>query len=582
MRTAALLALLLAGPVVAADLPAGGSPLAAGAALRSGLPAERGRSGDLAGGGRWIEVAAPEEERPYFAQFSLTCDDALRAGERVLALVRARVADREQGRLTVKLQARTAPWTAIGSTTEFDVFRGWADYPFLFQVGSDVATGVAQFVCFCGQRTQRVEVASVQLLRYPADVALAAFPRIPRTYAGREADAPWRRAALDRIERTRKADLAAAIRDAAGRPVADADVTLVLRRHAFGFGSAVPIRWLLDETEDGRRFREIVDRYFSAVVFENDLKDFDWGPGRTPEQRAQRNARLDRALGWLAERHIAVRGHYLVQVARPPNLSSVRDADTIRAHFLESTRERLATVGGRVIEWDVINHPIAWSGADMLSRVPGLETLDRDVLRLARAKTALPLLVNEDQLFRPGRQSDETYAYLAALRRDGLPVDGLGNQAHLHESFLPSMEDIWRMTDRFAEVAPRQVITEFDIVTSGDEALAADYTRDLVIACFSHPAYSGFLWWGFWEKSHWKPEAASWNADWTPRARAAVFDQWIGGAWRTQVTVHTDRNGVARWRGFPGWYDAKSGGASLPMVEAPVRGAAAGRAPGSP
>lgn len=62
----------------------------------------------------------------------------------------------------------------------------------------------------------------------------------------------------------------------------------------------------------------------------------------------------------------------------------------------------------RVIEWDVINHPAAWPNANMLTARPGLEKLDREIFTLARKKTALPFYVNEDRIFWPGRQSDET------------------------------------------------------------------------------------------------------------------------------------------------------------------------------
>ena len=41
--------------------------------------------------------------------------------------------------------------------------------------------------------------------------------------------------------------------------------------------------------------------------------------------------------------------------------------------------------------------------------------------------------------------------------------------------------------------------------------------------------------------------------------------------WRTEVTVRTDAPGIARWRGFPGWYAAQAAGAALPMVEARAR-----------
>ena len=563
---------LMLGAVSAVEPLPGGRELGVGSALSAWTDAKIGKADSLAGGGKGLTVTNPVPDRAYVAQFARALPDAeIRRGDRVLVMVHARVVGVEEGELTVKLQERNPPHKTPAADASFPIYAGWRDYPVLFPAGADVATGQAQVVLFCGQRTQRVEVASVRAWQYPESVPLADFPRIRRSYPGREPDALWRKAALARIERDRQANFAVAVRGADGQPLRNAEVRLTLRRHAFGFGSAVPIKWLLDEGEDGRRYREIVDRHFSQIVFENDLKDFDWKPGASPEHRARRNERLDRALAWLAERHITVRGHYLMQVARPPNLSGMTNVAVLREHFLASTRERLETVGSRVVEWDVINHPVAWGGADMLSKVPGLERLDREVFTLARSLTKLPLLVNEDQLFRPGRQSDETFDYVQALVRDGFPVAGVGNQAHIHESFLPSPEHVLRVTDRFAQAAPQQVITEFDVVTTADEELATDYTRDLLIACFSHPTYSGFLWWGFWERSHWKPEAASWNRDWTPRGRAAVFEEWISGKWRTEVTVRTDAQGIARWRGFPGWYAAQAAGAALPMVEARAR-----------
>jgi len=250
-----------------------------------------------------------------------------------------------------------------------------------------------------------------------------------------------------------------------------------------------------------------------------------------------------------------------MQTAVPSNLANMDNA-AIRRHFLETTRQRIEFVGDRVDEWDAINHPIAWNGADMLSKRPGLENLDREVLALARSLTNLPMFVNEDQLFRPGPQSDDTWTYLKELKDAGIKIDGIGNQAHIEESYLPSPEHVLAVTDHFAKLAPAQSITEFDIKTNADEELAADYTRDLLIACFSHPAYTSFLWWGFWEGSHWMPTAASWKKDWTILKRGEVMEEWLGKRWRTEVTLTTDADGRVQWRGFPGIYDIQLAGDS--------------------
>ena len=354
-----------------------------------------------------------------------------------------------------------------------------------------------------------------------------------------------------------------------GKPLANSEVKLTLHRHAFGFGSAVVAKRFSGESEDDQRYREIVDRLFSIVVFENDLKDGNWSPDFDEKRKAQRNAELDQAFAWFAARHIPVRGHYLMQVATPFNLHDVKDSTIIRERTLASVKERLEFVKDRVVEWDVINHPIAWNGADMLNKRPGLEHLDREVFTLARSLTKLPFCINEDQVFRPGPQCDDTLTYIQALNAAGLTVHGLGNQAHFHETYLPSPEHLLAVTDRFAKVVPHQCITEYDIVTTEDEELAADYTRDALIAAFSHPAYTSFLLWGFWEGSHWKPAAASWNKDWSIRKRGEVLEEWIGRRWHTKVTLQTDANGGVKWRGFPGWYEVQAAG-QKPVIAQPA------------
>ena len=100
----------------------------------------------------------------------------------------------------------------------------------------------------CKQNRERIDgvgdltlsqVASIQAFKYPAGKDTSAFPRIRKTSAGREPDAPRRKAALERIEKHRKADLSLRFRGPDGKPLADTEVTLTLRLHEFGFGSAV-------------------------------------------------------------------------------------------------------------------------------------------------------------------------------------------------------------------------------------------------------------------------------------------------------------------------------------------------------
>ena len=553
----------------AIEIPANGVVLNDGSALMASVSADIGMVEPLSEGkgqGKRIVVSQPTPGKAYAAQFTAPCSATVQQGEPLLVVVKARLvgdaadANTDTGMMVAKLQMQSPPYQALAPTVEFPVLRAWTEIPVTFLPQGEIPAGEVVVQLLCGHKKQTLEVESVRILKYPAGTSTAAFPRIKRTYPGREADAPWRKAALERIEQHRKADLSMVVTGPDGAPLANAEVHLRLRRHAFGFGSAVTAKHLCGTSADDERYRKIVDRLFSIVVFENDLKDGNWEPFFSEERKKKRNAELEQSFTWLAERHLRVRGHYLMQVTTPFNFDGVKDSQVIRDRVLASVRERLEFVKDRVCEWDVINHPIAWSGADMLNKRPGLEHLDEEVYQLARAQTKLPFFVNEDQVFHPGPQHDDTFTYIQRLQARGFAVQGLGNQSHFDESYLPSPTYLLEVTDHFQKIVEHQSITEYDIVTTNDEDLAADYTRDVLIATFSHPAYTGFLFWGFWEGSHWKPEAASWNRDWTIRKRGEVLEEWIGKRWRTEVTLKTDAEGRLRWRGFPGWYEVTVNG----------------------
>lgn len=495
MKHSWLITLLLSWQFsLALDVPSGGIDVRADGALQaSASPACKVESLPV---GKRITISKADPAKAFSAQFTAPVSVEIAKKEPVLAIIKARVVGAaESGEVLAKLQLKDAPYTSFGPTIGVGIHHEWTEQPVVFVTEDTVPADKATVALLCGHKEQSIEVESIRVLKYPATMDVSLFPKaklIRRSYLGREPDAPWRKAALERIEQHRKEDLSIIVKGDDGQPLAETEVKLSLRRHSFGFGSAVVAKRFSGESEDDRRYREIVDKLLSIVVFENDLKDGNWAPDFDEGRKAKRNAEMDQAFAWLNERHIAVRGHYLMQVATPFNLHDVKDNAVIRQRTLDSVKERMAFVKDRVIEWDVINHPIAWGGADMLNKRPGLEKLDREIFTLARTLTKLPFFINEDQVFRPGPQCDDTLIYIEKIMADGFEVAGLGNQAHFHESYLPSPEHLLAVTDRFAKIVPHQSITEYDIVTTKDEGLAADYTRDALIAAIRHTRVSCF------------------------------------------------------------------------------------------
>ena len=503
-----------------------------------------------------ITVATATPERPWSACLTVPLTaGAVKKGDRLLVRYQARCIASGTGRAVAKIQLPKSDYAQVGITETAKFGPAWESISQPLVASIDAPEGTGEITIFLGEKIQTVEIATVRVLDYGPDFDFAKLPRQKTTYEGRELDAPWRKAALDRIAKIRMADYAALLVGENGKPLGNTAVTVELDRHEFGFGSCVIRGMLTDQGPDGVRYRDIVRRTFSRVVFENDLKADSF-----PHDDKGR-AQLEQSLAWLASNGISIRGHYLIQEALDGwTRNQLGDPAKLQQTMLASVRERITTIGNRVVEWDVINHPIAWQGAEMLGQKgPPLDTLGMEVFREARRLTKLPLCINEDQLFRPGPQQDNTFNLMQKLKRDGVRVDGLGNQAHFHSSFLPSPQEMLDITDRFAAVVPKQVITEYDIVTNGDEQLAADFLRDSLIVCFSHPAYDGFLLWGFWEGRHWKPEAALWKNDWTIKPVGLVWEDWIGKRWHTRITVTSDASGRISWRGFKGTYHLSNG-----------------------
>lgn len=414
----------------------------------------------------------------------------------------------------------------------------------------DFAPGEAQVNLQVGYGDQTIEVAGLEVLNFGDTVELNDLPRTSFSYRGRELDAPWREAAEQRIEQTRKADLTLEVVDADGNAVSGAEVRVEMTRHAFPFGSAVAARMLLGDDEDSRKYRQIVEQSFNEVVIENALKWRNHNTG-SPEE-------IDAALAWLHERDIPVRGHTLIWPGWRNMPEAVRalenDHAALRAaveHRVRSAAERYA---GRVIDWDVINEPI--TNHDMMD-IFGDEVMI-DWFRIAReADPSAVLYINDFGILTGGTRTTNHqtgfHKVIEELLAGGAPVQGVGVQGHFSANLTPP-DRLMEILDWYTELGLPIKVTEFDINIRDDAQLQSDYLRDFMTVLFSQPNVEGIIIWGFWEGRHWRPEAALYAQDWTLRPHGQVWRDLVFDKWWTNQTMTSDDNGLATVRGFLGDY----------------------------
>ncbi len=498
-------------------------------------------------------TAGVRPPNPWDVQLQVPVGFGIKKGDTLLVgfSLRAIKAQPEtgEGRTAVVLERGEAPYT---KSLEQDIpaAREWRAWSIPFTAVEDVPSGKLNLNFRLGYGVQTLEFREISLVNYKATKRVAELPRTRLSYSGSELNAPWRAEAEKRIEKYRKAALTVKVVDQkTGKPLPGAQIEVVQKKHAFAFGTAVAADQLFQTGADADRYRETLLTHFNRVTIENHLKWPFWETwGKTDGLRA---------LEWLKEKKLPVRGHCLVWPSwrnSPPNIQVLAgDKVALNKRVEGHIAEVAGACRGKVVEWDVVNEP--FDNHDVTD-ILGRDSLARWFTLARKQESKARLFLND---YPPMDGGDSGNAHLnhfedtlKFLKRSGAPLQGIGFQGHIGSSPVPPVR-VLRCLDRFGKLGLPIAITEFDINTD-DEQLQADYTRDFLTACFSHPAVSEIILWGFWEKRHWFPKAALWRSDWSLKPNGKVWVELTKKKWWTRTAGTTSAAGSFVTRGFLGEY----------------------------
>jgi len=491
---------------------------------------------------------------PWDIQFQFRTTRRIEKGEVLWARFYARtvLAETEtgEGRVSAIFEKADPPHEK-SLNAGLDFSREWKEYFLPFKSLDAYEEGKAGAGFHLGVLAQTVEIADFEVYAFGKSYDMRRLPRTKSTYAGQSPDAPWRAVAAARIDQIRKADLTVSVTDATGKPLSGAKVSIDMKRHAFGWGSAVTVGGLLRQDEDGEKYRSVVENDYTRVVFENDLKWPNWDNPASHEN-------IIKATEWLRARNIEVRGHNLIWPSwrlLPKDLQALKnDPEKLRQRINRHISDEVSTLKGRLIDWDVINEP--YTNHDVMDLLGNDEMIAW--FKLARQfDPDVQLYLNDYAILSANGQDkahqDHFEKTLRFLKDGGAPISGLGMQSHFGGTPTPP-ERMLTILDRYAALGLDITITEHDIDTT-DEQLQADFTRDFLITVFSHPSVVAVLTWGFWEKSHWRPNAAYYRSDWSITPAGRVWLDLVTKTWWTNAKLETAADGTARTRGFMGDYE---------------------------
>jgi endo-1,4-beta-xylanase len=478
---------------------------------------------------------------------------AVKRGDKLLARLRVRAiyAKQESGDAVVNFMMQQAmPPNTRQILVEISVGPEWRTMEIPFEAQNDLKIGEATIGFTFGALAQKVEI---EVLNFQKKIPLNQLPSTKLTYRGREKDAIWRENALKRIENIRTAPLSIKVVDGSGKPVEGATVTAKLVQSDFVWGTSVNEALLAnDQLPDAANYRRHLKEFFNTAVIENGFKAATW------QGKPQLRTQTLRAFEWLQENGFRQRGHNLVWPGWKFNAKSLKtlaetDTAAFRAYIENDVRTKMAVTKGKVIAWDVINEFL--HEKDFFKYLPA----DIAIQWFKLAKELDPqaqLFINEYSMLNNVASPANIREYLqviAELRAAGAPIEAIGIQGHVGRQ-PRNPEQVLTDLDMFTPVGLPVQITEFDI-NMPDEDLQADYTRDFLIACYSHPLVTGFTKWGFWQSAHWKPDAAMFRKDWSEKPSAAVWREWVTKKWTTNVTQTTDNQGIVNTRGYLGRYE---------------------------
>lgn len=365
-------------------------------------------------------------------------------------------------------------------------------------------------------------------------------------------------------------------------PATPGSLRAAAERGGISVGTAISWHAL---TTDARYLPALL-RDFDAVTLENASK---WGtvqhqPDTWDWSRADEVVDEARAAG------LSVRAHPLVWDEHVPTWAIDLPADAFRDAsdaFLERAVDRYA---GRVQTWDVVNELIEDDGKQSTAplfakRGPGQA---EDAFHRARAEDAAArLFYNDDAIAWNNERSRGVEEMLGRWRREGVPIDGVGLEMHLHAGKAPPEATVRQRIRAFADLGLEVEITELDVRTghlhgaaTGRGIAQARAFYDAVHACVKEPACTRVTFWGFTDRhSPWPrgEDATLLDADYTPKlawrsVKAALEDRPPPFCAEELVPNGTFEQGVGGWtangaRLTLDTADAAKGRAALRIVE---------------
>ncbi len=289
---------------------------------------------------------------------------------------------------------------------------------------------------------------------------------------------------------------------------------------------------------DERAYRDLAATELTSVTPENAMKWESVEPARGEFHWDE----ADALVAFAKAHEQKVRGHTLVWHSQlPPWLIQGRfSPEELRDLMVDHIAAEAGRYKGAIYAWDVVNEPFAEDGSWRKSiwweaMGPGYVAI---ALRAARAADPdAKLYINDYGVETDGPKMRALYNLVAELKRDGVPIDGVGLQSHFVAGSTAA--DLPEVMAKFASLGVDVAVTELDLrirLPADKPSLLtqADDYAFIVRACRATPRCVGVTTWGITDDRSWIPSffsgygaALPFDEAYRPKpAVAAMIEAW--------------------------------------------------------
>lgn len=394
----------------------------------------------------------------------------------------------------------------------------------------------------------------------------------------------------------RTAEVVVTVHGPDGAVLADREVTVAQRHHAFLFGcigfdfvdhagggdGPGTASSFFGASAPAELVPDLADAWFE--LFEVATLPFYWGEFE-PVRGHPGTDRLRATAQWFADRGATVKGHPLTwHTAAPDWLLGLSTEEVVEAQRARIRRE-VGGLAGLVDTWDVVNESVIMPTYDRYDN--GLTRVARERGRTATLRTAF----DEARAANPAatlllNDFDLSPAYERVVEESlaaGVGIDALGLQSHMHQGYWGEerTQDVLERFSRFGlplhltentlvsgDLMPAEVgdlndhqVAHWPSTPEGEQRQADELVRH-VTTLVSHPAVQAVNYWGLTDATTWLGAPVGLlRADGTRKPAFAALKALVRGQWWVApTTTRTDPAGRVRVRGFRGRYEVSVAG----------------------